>query len=426
MNKILFIIVILFTICFQNILAQQAHPKIDTLRSHAFYFKFDSYIVDQEYMGNDAMLKEIDMILNSEKTNNSLDSIQVVASSSPEGNLEHNRWLARQRAKAIKSHLVWKYPNVDQSSIHTTQIDENWIGLRGLVEADLNVPSREKVLAIIDTDINSGTKKWRLAQIRGGESWRYITNNFLRKLRSGVTCIIRYKVKVAEVTEVVVDKTVAEVVESTANPETEVIPMSEHFVAELEPVIQEVKVLEKPLFAVKTNLLADALTLLNIELEVPIGDRWSISGELMIPWWRRSNSNLTMQVLSGSVAVKYWLADRSRHDVMTGWSLGVYGGGGKYDIQLFAKNGSQGVFFNAGLQVGYAHKIGQKLRLEYSANLGFLRSNYKDYTKFTDTKYGDIKVFEYPWEVKRRDWFGPTNAKVSLVWLLNYKQNMRR
>ena len=132
-----------------------------------------------------------------------------------------------------------------------------------------------------------------------------------------------------------------------------------------------------------------------------------------------------MQVLVGSGAVKYWFGNRSRYDIMTGWSLGLYGGGGKYDVQLFDENGSQGEFFNTGLQVGYAHKICKNLRLEYTVNLGFLRSNYKEYTKTEDTKYGDIKVFEYPWEAKRLDWFGPTNAKVSLVWLLNYKTNKR-
>ena len=115
--------------------------------------------------------------------------------SSPDGGLDHNRWLAGQRARSIKGFIVWKYPNVSQWIITTSQIDEDWAGLRKLVEADLNVPSRERVLTVIDTDINSGTKKWRLEQIQNGESWRYIENNFLRKLRAGGTCIFLYKSK---------------------------------------------------------------------------------------------------------------------------------------------------------------------------------------------------------------------------------------
>lgn len=43
------------------------------------------------------------------------------------------------------------------------------------------------------------------------------------------------------------------------------------------------------------------------------------------------------------------------------------------------------------------------------------------YDKVNDTMYGDIKVFRFPWKVERKQWFGPTFAKVSLVWLLNKK-----
>ena len=412
MKKIQLIIVItLFTACFQNVFAQQIRKKIDTSDRFVFNFRFDKHILDRGYMNNSKTLAAIDSLLKDDKTINSLDSIHVVSTSSPDGVLEHNRWLAKQRSKAIKGYLVWMYPNLDQWSIRTTQIDENWVGLRELVVADPNVPSREKILAVIDTDINSGTKKWRLEQIQNGESWKYIENKFLRKLRSGTTCIIIYKTDETNIIKLGETSKTEIVVKS--QPEAKIV---------LEPFAP---IITKPLFAIKTNLLADVLSLLNIEVEVPIGQRWSVSGELLTPWWSKSNSDCTMQVLVGSGAVKYWFGNRSRYDIMTGWSLGLYGGGGKYDVQLFDENGSQGEFFNTGLQVGYAHKICKNLRLEYTVNLGFLRSNYKEYTKTEDTKYGDIKVFEYPWEAKRLDWFGPTNAKVSLVWLLNYKTNKR-
>ena len=365
-------------------------------------------------MDNKHTLEKFTELLGNKDVSSSLGSIQVVTSASPDGCLEYNVWLTRQRARAIKGYIVWKCPNIDQQSIHTTMIGENWNGLRELVEADPHVPSKEMVLAVIDTDINPGTKKWRLKQIQSGESWRYIEQNFLRKLRSGITCVVSYKIDSIPEPKIEIKEAIP-----TPAPEPEV----ESVVEEIKPIIPDPVAIKRPLFAVKTNMLADVLSCLNIELEVPLGERWSVSGELMTPWWRKSNSDLTMQLLLGNGAVKYWFGDRSRLDVMTGWSLGLYGGGGKYDIQLFGKKGTQGEFFNAGLQAGYAHKIGKVLRLEYSVSLGFLRNNYKEYTKVTDTKYNDIKVFEYPWETKQLDWVGPTNAKISLVWLLNYKTN---
>ena len=56
-------------------------------------------------------------------------------------------------------------------------------------------------------------------------------------------------------------------------------------------------------------------------------------------------------------------------------------------------------------------KIGKCFRMEYSLGVGYLQRDSKKYDKANDTMHGDIKVFRYPWEVKRRQWFGPTSAK---------------
>jgi len=88
---------------------------------------------------------------------------------------------------------------------------------------------------------------------------------------------------------------------------------------------------------------------------------------------------------------------------------------------MYDKDGEQGDFFDAGIQGAYAHKIGKCFRMEYSLGVGYLQRDSKKYDKANNTMHGDIKVFRYPWEVKRRQWFGPTSAKISLVWLLNKK-----
>ena len=75
----------------------------------------------------------------------------------------------------------------------------------------------------------------------------------------------------------------------------------------------------------------------------------------------------------------------------------------------------------ARVQGAYAHKIGKYFRMEYSLGVGYLQRDSKKYDKVNDTMHGDIKVFRYPWEVKRQQWFGPTSVRISLVWLLNKK-----
>ncbi|MEG2371037.1 MAG: DUF3575 domain-containing protein, partial [Alistipes sp.] len=290
-----------------------------------------------------------------------------------------------------------------------------------LVEADSNVPYRDKVLQTIHTTVNPATKEWRLRQIGGGEAWRYIERTGLSDLRSGTTCVVFYP-KAAQPAP---EPTLAP--EPAPEPTPEPAPVQEPTPApesvSPSPAAQDpvVEYIRKPLFAIKTNLLFDAATALNIELEVPIGKRWSVSGEWMFPWWQAESSNWTMQILTGHAAVKYWFGNREKREVLCGWSVGVYGGGGKYDLQFFDKNGIQGEFFDVGIQCGFAHKIGKSWRMEYLLGLGYLQSDYKKYDKVLDTRFGNIKVFRFPWETKQRGWFGPTSAKISLVYLLHYK-----
>ena len=79
----------------------------------------------------------------------------------------------------------------------------------------------------------------------------------------------------------------------------------------------------------KTNLLYDVLSAVNLEIEIPIGKQWSVAAEGIFPWWKASRADWTMQLLSGHASVKYWLGDRDAKEVLTGWNIGLYGGVGK-------------------------------------------------------------------------------------------------
>ena len=91
--------------------------------------------------------------------------------------------------------------------------------------------------------------------------------------------------------------------------------------------------------------------------------------------------------------------------------------------QFFSRNGVQGNFFNVGIGAGYAHSIAKNLRLEYSLGLGLIRSDYHKYKMVKETNYGDIKVVSFPWNKFYNSFLGPTKAKISLVWLINYRSS---
>ena len=171
----------------------------------------------------------------------------------------------------------------------------------------------------------------------------------------------------------------------------------------------------RPLFAVKTNLLFDAALMPNIELEVPIGKRWSLNGEYMFPWWLINDDRYCLQILMGGLEVRYRPGKRSGRDVLTGHFIGLYAGGGKYDLQR-DKNGYQGEFFiAAGVSYGYAHSIARNLRLEYNIGIGMLRTDYRHYHSRDNHR-------TLLWQENGEDtWLGPTKLKISLVWLITGK-----
>ena len=128
--------------------------------------------------------------------------------------------------------------------------------------------------------------------------------NYLRYLRTGTVCMIYYKDESPQTTEIV------EVVDTT--PEEEVVMIEEIIEnEELQPeevivVIEDPEKYYRPI-AFKTNLLFDALTALNVELEVPVSKRVSITGEYTFPWWLMKSKQNCLEVIYGNVEDRYWI-----------------------------------------------------------------------------------------------------------------------
>ena len=175
---------------------------------------------------------------------------------------------------------------------------------------------------------------------------------------------------------------------------------------------------QHPLFALKTNLLFDAMSAINVEVEIPIGKRWSVAGEWVFPWWLYEKEQYALQMGNGNLEVKYWFGDHRKHGRLTGWFIGLYGGGGYYDIE-WKVQGRQGEFWHAGLSGGYALTINRRgnWRMEYTLGLGYMGTGYREYVPEMGA--------DNRWHLMRRggghlNWIGPTRVKVSLMWMINY------
>lgn len=175
-------------------------------------------------------------------------------------------------------------------------------------------------------------------------------------------------------------------------------------------------------FAIKTNLLYDAMSVLNIGIEAPIRDRWSVAFDWVCPWWSSYENQKYLQLMYGSLEGRYWLGNRDDKPQLTGWFAGIAAGGGIYDLMYDAMHGIQGEFSTCGVVGGFAHAVNKSgtLRLEYSVGLGWMGTEYVKYW-WDEYDYTLIAPSPQTWKT---NWFGPTKVQVSLVYMLKIRSKV--
>ena len=175
-------------------------------------------------------------------------------------------------------------------------------------------------------------------------------------------------------------------------------------------------------FAIKTNLLYDAATAVNIGIEVPIRDHWSVAFDWVSPWWSSYDNQKYFQLMNGNVEGRYWFGNREDKLQLTGWFAGAAVGGGVYDFMVADDNGLQGNFQSYSLVGGYAHAVNKSgtLRMEYELGLGWLATEYVKYW-WDGFDYTLVAPSPQTWVT---DWFGPTKVQVSLVYMLKLRSKV--
>lgn len=414
------------------------------------YFRFDKAVVDNGYMDNSRTLNHMAEILTDCRLCGRIDSINILSFASPDGDRSYNERLTHRRSAAVKGYLVWKYPHLDQCRIHSRPQGENWQELRRLIAADEHLPNREEVLQILDRHKDTERCKTLLKKLNGGIPYSYIHNRMLRYLRNAAICMVWIRpdsmpalpcatyltpdsmpadkaAKLSRQQQLHESESAGEYKTgnecSTSYPQEIPHPQKAPYPQQTSRPQKTQKAPEtsfrrRPLFALKTNVLFDAALMPNIEIEVPIGKRWSVNGEYMFPWWLLKSDRYCLEILSGGLEGRYWLGStrsREHREALTGHFVGLYAGGGEYDLQ-WKENGYQGEFFiAAGLSYGWATRIARNLHLEFNIGIGLLRTNYRHY--HAQDNYRTLM-----WQENGNyTWFGPTKAKISLVWLLNRK-----
>ena len=399
--------------------AQSFQPvSSDYSKSVMLYFRFDRSLLEKDYLTNSESLNVLRTIMTNEEILSGMDSIVVKASASPEGHPFRNQQLSDERAAAVKSYLMWQYPYLDRDKIRTYSLGENWDELKQMVEADANMPYRDEILRIIGSDLNFWSKDEKIRQVGNGAAFNYMVENMFRFLRSGATCIVFYqKFQINEAPEIEIKDSIM------VDPVIEVLQIDS---IKVKPVSSEPGWQFRRPLALKTNLLFDLVSALNVEIEIPLGRRFSIAGEWIFPWWLWERKQNSFEVLSGTLEGRYWIKPNyakqasvlNTHNPLTGWFVGLYSSMGKYDLE-WEKKGYQGeVYISGGLTLGYSKPLSRNLNMEFSLSAGYMQSDYRYYMARQDAFEDWHLIKQYPGTFR---WIGPTKAKVSLVWYPHFK-----
>lgn len=383
-----------------------------------------SAVVEGQPQNNETRIEEFKNAFEQLRANPeaTIEKIEVFGSASPFGLYDNNMNLSEQRAKNL-CNLV----GINPDSVSVSHAI-NWKDLEGFINVDDNVPDKEDILKIINTTeeifITREGKRLELRKLRliyfdEGKPWAYLKENyydFLRYSQIDVYYTVPAEPVVEAAPEIVEEQPIAfapAVVEPQPEPEPEPEPM---------PIVEKKKKeVFLPPFALKTNIAFDAVLALNVELEIPLGKRFSIAAEWMQPWWLPEKWNWCYEARSLTIEPKIWLGDRVKKQMLNGWFVSVYGNIGDYDFQKVDK-GYQGRFLNVGAGVGYSFALGKHFGIELMAGAGWLTTKYEVYTP--GTEYHKLQ-YQY---TEKTTWLGPTRAKASLIYRFNvntYNRNHR-
>ena len=393
----------------------------DSLRT-TIYFRPGYSLLELSYRDNAANMKALTQGIQTIKGNPcvQLQHIRILSAASPEGNSALNKRVAKRRGERLRDYL--KETLVLPDSIFTvSSAGEDWQGLASLIAKE-KTPWRNKALQIIrhtpewvtrNGKVVDGRKR-QLQNLDGGKAWKYMLDNHFYTLRTGAVVVCEIKTLAAESTPSAAEARLEQArPESASQQSASQSPSSPPFPAipsQVHPSSESQAPPVASYFALKSNLLYDALLVPNLSLEASIGSGWTLGAGGMLAWWSKDAKHRYWRIYGGDLEIRKYFGTLSKSKPLQGHHLGIYGEFLTYDFEFGAKGYQSKATYAAGIKYGYSHPIANRLNLDFALGIGYLHSNYKTYVP-RDGCY----VYQ---ETKKRKWLGPTQAEISLVWLL--------
>lgn len=404
-----FIALIFLALAMQTAAAQENDKK-----EVCIGFRVGSSLLDPKFGNNEANLNDVIQFLNEVRNDTTIELTQVkfCGSASPEGGSKLNRKLAKRRCANMEQYVRQRIM-LPEDIIKRQEWSDAWQKLAIYVE-NSDMPNKKEVLhELLETPEYTYNKygalvdsrKKRLMDMNYGRTWNYMLDKFFPSVRNASAILVTIRKK----NEPAPEPQPEPVVEEPKQPELVVQP---------EPVVDTK---QPAYFAIKTNMLYDALLVPNVGVEFSLGKRWSVAADWMYGWWSRNKSHRYWRVYGGGLTVRKYFGAKAAEKPLQGHHIGINAQMLTYDIEFGGKGymgGKPGgtlwdrMNYTVGAEYGYSMPVARRLNIDFSLAAGYMGGRYYEYTPLDG---------HYVWQAtKNRKWIGPTKVEVSLVWLLGH------
>lgn len=182
--------------------------------------------------------------------------------------------------------------------------------------------------------------------------------------------------------------------------------------AEAEKAAQQNKLVDTPSetkitndyhFSLRANLLRWATLTPDLGVEWRICPSWGIAVNGSWTSWTWSDKDHRYALWEVAPEVRYYMGEKKA------WYLGAMFKAGQFNYKL-SETGKQGDLMGGGITAGYQLRLNKALALDFNLGLGYLNADFE--------KYEVIDGVRVRRGNETKDWCGPINAGVTLVWKL--------
>lgn len=147
-------------------------------------FQVGKYQILTDFRNNAAELAKIGKTIRTVTDDKNITPKGIVLKgfASPEGSYASNQRLADNRVKALRDYIA-SNNHFKADFFRLESEPEDWAGFKEKAEADVNIPVREEVLAIIGSTDEPDRKEAKLRALKGGIAYKYVLKELFPSLR---------------------------------------------------------------------------------------------------------------------------------------------------------------------------------------------------------------------------------------------------